>query len=143
MILFGEDELVAEWVSLRLFGIHNQFNPCRALGVMRNNKIIAGVVYNNYQTDNKGNPLLIEMTIASIDKRWATRYNLGVLFGYPFAQLGLERVQALCSANNEGVQMFLEKVGFTREGLHRKAYTDGGDCVSYGMLRHECKWVRA
>lgn len=141
MIIFGQDALVAEWVSLQLFGQHNSFHPCVALGVAKDNKIIAGVVYNNYQTDKNGNPLLIEMTIASVDKRWATRHNLKVLFSYPFAQLKLERVQALCSANNEGVQMFLEKLGFTKEGLHRKAYADGGDCISYGMLKNECRWL--
>lgn len=137
MLLFGQDKLVAEWVSLKLFGTSNGFDQnAKAVGIVKNNKLIAGVVYNNYVEK-----ILVEMSIASVDKSWCTRYNLKMLFGIPFTQYNLGRVQAICSVNDEGVQDFLQRLGFIHEGTHRQAYQDGGDAMSFAMLKHECKWI--
>lgn len=140
MIIYGADEAVCEWVSLNL-GSKNMFGKARGLAVVKDNKVIAGVVYNNYTTDINNNPLNIEMSIFSIDKSWATRQNLKELFAYPFIQLGLKRVTATSSVNAEGVNIFLQKLGFTREGLHRNAYVDGSDAYSWGLLKQECRWI--
>lgn len=117
------------------------FQKAVALGVVEKGNLCAGVVYNNYQIDKDGNPLYIEMTIYSIDKIWCNRHNLNRLFYYPFSQLQLRSVRATCSAHNEGVKMFLTRLGFKQEGLHRQAYFDGGDALSFSMLRSECKWI--
>jgi RimJ/RimL family protein N-acetyltransferase len=137
MLLYGCDIEVLEWVSLQLFEEKNGFSKeDKAIGVVLDNKLIAGVVYNRYVPN-----ITIEMSIASIDKRWCNRHNLRAFFNYPFIQLGLERVQTLCSATDEGVIMFNKKLGFTQEGLHRKAWPMGGDAISWGMLKPECKWI--
>lgn len=136
MLVYGQDDVVAEWVAVRMGMDAQTFKPCKAIGVEINGDLIAGVVYNKYEPD-----LLIEMSIASVDKRWATRHNLKALFAYPFTQLNLGRVQALCSTKDEGVQMFLKRLGFTHEGTHRCAYHDGGDAMSFSMLKHECRWL--
>lgn len=135
MLVYGEDEKVARWVGERLARDAEAFVPCKAIGISKNGKLIAGVVYNNYVGH------LIEMTIASIDKRWCSGHNLRALFSYPFIQLNLKRVQALCSANDEGVQMFLKRLGFIHEGTHACAYHDGSDALSFGMLKNQCKWL--
>lgn len=136
MLIYGQDERVAEWVGKYLMKDAEAFKPCKAIGIERDGKLIAGVVYNKYEPG-----LLIEMSIASIDKAWATRHNLKALFQYPFTQLSLGRVQALCSAKDEGVQMFLKRLGFAHEGTHPCAYHDGGTALSFGMLKHECRWI--
>lgn len=141
MIVYGADSAIADWVSEGLMGRKGGFSNSVALGVMHKDKLVAGVVYNNFQKKIDGSPLLIEMTIYSIDKIWCSRHNLNKLFCYPFAQLGLERVQAICSAQNSGVIMFLKRLGFTQEGVHPKGYMDGGDAVSFGMLKNNCKWI--
>lgn len=141
MIVYGADDAIADWVSIGLTGKIGAFRPCRALGVLHKGKLAAGIVFSNYQETNGGEPLLVEMTIYSIDKRWCSRHNLHKIFAYPFAQLQLERVQAVCSAHNEGVIMFLKRIGFKHEGTHPKAYMDGGDALSFGMLKQDCKWV--
>lgn len=135
-LVYGKDEEVAIWVGKQLMRDAGAFIPCKAIGIEKNGKLTAGVVYNQYQ-----HGLLIEMSIASIDKSWATRHNLKALFSYPFIQLNLKRVQALCSLKDEGVQMFLKRLGFTQEGSHPCAYHDGGDALSFGMLKHQCKWI--
>lgn len=139
-LLYGCDEGVARWVSLQIMGYPSGFKDCTAIGVIDSEKIIAGVVYSGYTEGPNFKPITIEMSVASIDKRWCNRHNLRAFFAYPFIQLGLERVQTLCSANNEGVIMFNKRLGFTREGLHRKAWPLGGDAISWSMLKEECKW---
>jgi len=136
MLVYGQDDRVAEWVGKQLMKDAEAFKPCKAIGLEKNNRLIAGVIYNKYEPG-----LLIEMSIASLDKSWCTRHNLKALLGYPFAQLQLKRVQALCSDKDEGVQMFLKRLGFAHEGTHPCAYHDGGTALSFGMLKHQCKWI--
>lgn len=136
MLVYGRDNEVAEWVGERLMRDAEAFKPCKAIGVEIDGQLVAGVIYNKYEPN-----LLIEMSIASIDKRWATRHNLKALLGYPFAQLKLKRVQALCSVKDEGVQMFLKRLGFTHEGTHPCAYHDGGTALSFGMLKQNCRYL--
>lgn len=141
MILFGADESVARWVSEGVTGRNDIFKEYAAIGILRNGQLVAGVVYHNYHTSLDERPLFIEMSVYSVDKRWCSRHNLKIIFSYPFAQLRLERVQATCAAENRGVQSFLERLGFSKEGYHPKAHLDGSDAVSYGMLKQDCKWL--
>jgi len=136
MLVYGQDDRVARWVGEQLMKDADAFTPCKAIGIEHDGKLIAGIVYNKYEPE-----LLIEMSIASLDRTWCNRHNLNALFSYPFAQLRLKRVQALCSEKDEGVQMFLKRLGFTHEGTHPCAYHDGGTALSFGMLKENCKWV--
>lgn len=142
MLVFGHDKALREWASLGIFGVKYGFSDLDvAIGAMHKGKLIAAVVYSRFVKKPDGSPLTIEMSIYSIDKRWATRHNLKVFFAYPFNQLGLERVQTLCSADEEGVIAFNKRLGFTQEGVHRKLWHNGGDAISWSMLKHECKWL--
>lgn len=137
MIVYG-DELLCQWASLQLFGHSDGFDhKARAIGVTKDDKIICVVVYTDYHDH------MIEMHIASIDSRWATRYNLKVFFSYPFSELRLDRVQAILAASNERAISMAERLGFTQEGYHPKAFIGGVDAVSFGMLKPDCKWLGA
>lgn len=140
-LLYGADKSISDWVSKEIFGVPGQFEKSKAIGVLHDGKLIAGVVYNNMITRNDGDPYCIEMSVASIDKRWATRHNLNAFFSYPFIQLRLERVQTHCKADDEGVIMFNKRLGFKPEGYHRQLWASGGDAISWSMLRHECRWI--
>ena len=143
MIVYGADQAVADWVSFGLGSKQPLFTEkFTAIGVVEDSKLLAGIVYHNYIKTIDSKPLFIEMSIYSVDKRWCSRHNLRNIFLYPFIQLNLERTQAICAANDEGVIMFLERLGFKKEGLHRKAHLTGGDALSFGMLKDECKWIR-
>lgn len=137
-LLRTEKQLVAEWVGHMLGGM--EFHGAYAIGVMDGDKIIAGVVYTNYYTDTKKRPLGIEMSIASVDKAWATRHNLKEFFAYPFTYLDVKRVTATCARKDIATRQFLTRLGFKLEGIGRKAWPKGGDCAAYSMLKHECKW---
>lgn len=140
MLLYGADKDVAAWVAGRFGQPIDYFDPCTAIGILENNTPIAGVIYNN-QKMTLGRPYMLEMTVASVDKRWASRHNLKALFSYPFIQLGLERVNTQCDSTDEGLIMFNKRLGFKEEGRHRRAFPTGSDAISFGMLKEECKWL--
>lgn len=137
MLLYGADKDLCQWASNIIFGVPDAWDDnARAIGVVHKGNLIAAVVYTQYQKNH-----LIEMSVASIDKRWATRHNLRAFFSYPFIDLMVKRVQTLCSANRRDIIMFNERLGFKQEGLHRAAWHDFTDAVSFGMLKQECRWL--
>lgn len=138
-VVYGPE--IVEWVSMGLFGVPDYLGNATALGFIRD-KLIGGVVYNNYRLNPDGSPLSIEMSIYTVDKRWATKHNLREIFAYPFIQLGLERVQITTHVDNEGVNSVVSRLGYKKEGLHRKAFPYGGDAYSWSMLKNECVWIK-
>lgn len=141
MLLYGADKDVAAWVAGQFNVEPSYLEPCTAIGVVKEWRIVAGVVYNNYKEDAFGAPLSIEMTIASVDKTWFTRQNIGAFFRYPFIQLNLKRIWTQCSAEDEGVKLFNQRLGFKQEGINRNAWAFGGDSVCFGLIKEECKWL--
>jgi RimJ/RimL family protein N-acetyltransferase len=142
LILFGADKEVSDWVADQLHGINSDyFGDCTAIGAVIENKLIGGVVYSNYKTNPDGTPNSIDMSIATVDRRWCSRAYLKAVFMYPFTQLGLGRVQAITSTSNEEANKMLSKLGFNIEGTHPKGGDYGDDCYSWGMLKEECKWI--
>lgn len=137
MLVYNADMDLCRWASNIIFGDSDGFDDkARAIGVAKDNKLIAAVVYTQYQPEH-----LIEMSIASVDKRWATRYNLRAFFSYPFIDLNVKRVQTLCSSRRRDIIMFNERLGFKKEGLHRVSWHDFSDAISFGMLKKECRWL--
>lgn len=124
---------VIEWTGTRL-GIPS-FGMAEGLGICRDGRLLAGIVYNNYNGSN------VEMSIASIDPRWCSRQAIRIAFLYPFAQLGCRRVSATVATHNEAARRLLERLGFEVEGFHPKAMRDGADALSYGLLRENCHWI--
>jgi len=141
VLLYGADSDVSEWVSNQIFGTKDYFGNCRAIGVVLENRLIAGVVYNNQHSTPDGTPYMLDMSVASIDKRWLNRHNLRAFFDFPFTQLRLKRVQTH-SQTGEAIMKFNERLGFKKEGLHREFWPLGGDSISWGMLKSECPWVK-
>lgn len=132
-LLYGHDALVAEWVRGQL-DMASDFGPCTAIGAVYRDSLIAGVVYFCYRHPN------IEMAVASISPRWATRRTLNAFFDYPFNQLGCNRVTVLVDSDNDQVKRFDERLGFVKEGRLRQA-NPRGDADIYGMLKNECRWI--
>lgn len=136
--LYGHDPAVSRWVGDQV-GIED-FGPCAAIGFMRDDALIAGIVYNNWH--HPSDPGLIEATMASTTPRWCNRDTLGVIFGYPFNQLGCRRLTATTEAKNQPCRAFLCHLGFREEGVIRQGFpTD--DAVVYGMLREEWRQLGA
>jgi RimJ/RimL family protein N-acetyltransferase len=137
-ILAGEDEMVADWVADRVPEMEIGDSPYTAIGLVNDGGVlVGGVVYTNYtRTD-------IHMHIALTGRRVLTRWFIGECFRYPFVQLGVKRVTGLVAASNEAARRFDEHMGFKQEGVLRHYMPDGDDCIVYGMLREECRWLTA
>lgn len=67
---------------------------------------------------------------------------LHAIFQFGFEQMQLNRIEADCSAENEGSIATLQKVGFTQEGHQREQYYEDGafhDLLLWSLLRREYK----
>ncbi len=142
MLIFDQ-EILREWASHAFFNKGGVFDEnCKAIGFENNGSIVAAAIYSDFKCDGNGIPFQCELSGISIDKSWSKRYVISQIFAYPFIQLGLKRVQVLSSVNALGVNSFLEKLGFKKEGTLREAYVLGGDAFIWGMLSTECKWIK-
>lgn len=135
-LVLGLDELVIKWVRAQLPGTLD-FGPATAIGVADGTRLIAGVVYSNYHGH------MIEVSVASTDRRWVSRNILRGLFAYPWQQLGVGRMQVTIAKRDKHTRKFVERLGFRYEGTGRKAWPDGSDACIYSLLRHEAeRWLK-
>lgn len=104
----------------------------RAIGLERDNKIVAGVIYDNYNGINIFAHIAIKGKI--------TRNFLWYMHHYPFMELKVDRVTGLIPSNNKKVIRFVEKLGAHREGTMRNAHPDG-DLLVYCLFRKDCKYL--
>lgn len=138
-IVLGHDAYVSSWVMERLpIKFRNpDWGPFRSIGVSYNGQLVAGIVYNQWSEETGD----LQMTIAASSPHWASRAILRVLFGYPFVTLGARRVTAVTNQRNKKTKSLLKRLGFQHEGCKRNLYGNEGALI-YGMLRHECVWIK-
>jgi len=133
------NQLLLDWCGARL-GCSFAAGSV-AIGVARNNDLLAVAVFENYRTSN-GKPLSIECSIAADSPRWITKGTVRAILSYPFLQLGVQRITALVHETNERSVKFLNGLGFVREGYIRDALENGAGVYITGMLRAEAaKWL--
>lgn len=137
-ILLGQDEFVGNWVAERVRDIKSldDMRPFVAIGVVKNNKLQMGVIYNNYTQDD------IMLSIASDDPSWArNRDVIRAIFAYPFNDIKVNRVSLICAKPNKRARKLAKGLGFKEEGCVRKMMNRETDGVIYGMLAEECRWL--
>ena len=134
-VIYGQDDVLIPWAAKRI-GIASFKPDATAIGQERNGEIVAVVVFDGFSDVD------CNIHIASDGSgRWLTRELLARAFAYPFIQLGYPRVTGLVPAGNNDALRFDEHLGFKREGYHRKAAPDGGDIISLGLLREDCRYI--
>lgn len=134
-VIYGQDQRICKWVGDRVDET-NFGGGAVGIGLEENGELISGVVFNMYSGPS------ISMHVAAVPgKRWMTREYLWRCFAYPFIQLNCHRVTGLVRVDNLEAQRFDEHLGFKKEGLLRRACTDGTDMILYGMLRDECRFL--
>jgi RimJ/RimL family protein N-acetyltransferase len=132
--IYGQDDRVIPWVANKVG--EDNFEGATSIGLEEDGMLIAGVVFNMYT----GSSICIHVA-AEQGKRWLNKEFLYRTFAYPFIQLKCNRLTGLVRVDNLEAQKFDENLGFKKEGLLRKATTDGTDMILYGMLREECRWL--
>lgn len=108
----------------------------KGLGLERDGKLIAGVVYDGFNGSN------IWMHVAAEPgARWMTREYLYYCFYYPFVELGCRYVRGHVEASNTAARRFDEHLGFTQAAVLPGAAADGGDVILYVMPKESCRYV--
>jgi RimJ/RimL family protein N-acetyltransferase len=108
MTLVPDDpQRVADWVQSSL-GFARGFGQCYAIGVERENSLIGGCVYHNWNPEAE----VIEMSAASTSPRWLSRKTLHALLSYPFDYLKCQLVVLRVSPLNAKMIELATRVGF-------------------------------
>jgi hypothetical protein len=71
---------VAGFVASLIPGCARGFGECQAVGFVDSGKLVAGVVYHNWNPESG----VIELSAASVNRAWLTKERLSVIFEYPF-----------------------------------------------------------
>lgn len=109
----------------------------KALGLVRDGRLVAGVLYEGFNGRN------VWMHVAAEPGRqWMNRQYLWYCFHYPFNEMGVDRISGYVNASNQQAIAFDEHLGFQREATLEGAAPDGGDVLIYVMRRHNCRFLR-
>lgn len=136
------NDALAQWAAERMpyrMTARSWGENYRCIGVCEGRTMLAVCVYNNFSRLPHGN--LMDMSIAADDPRWCRKGILRAIFHYPFVQQGCVRVTARIGRRNKRARRLVEGLGFTLEGMARKAYDGRQDAAIYRMLKDECRWL--
>ena len=134
---------IAQWVSDRLpFPV--RFKDFQAIGLLRSNKMVAGLIYQNFVQDAiTGEPIMVECAMAADSARWISRDAIAIGLRYPFLVLGVRRLNCYTGRTNTRTRKMLVGLGFKLEGCLAAAMTGGDDAMIYGLMRADAqKWLR-
>lgn len=109
---------MAVWAAKNIWPGGNQhFGNCVCMGVMEQGQPVACMVYHNWMPEAE----LIEISGASIDRRWLTRPVLKAMFDYPFIDLKCQMVVMRVSAaeRQSHLHRILAAYGFERFTIPR------------------------
>jgi RimJ/RimL family protein N-acetyltransferase len=126
---------IGNWVSREMsdngeIGFSGRYN---AIGVVRDEILIAGFVYHDWNPKYK----TISMSLASHTPKWASRKVVCQLLRYPFIELGVQRITVLVNANNFPSLRLAEGVGFKRESLIERGAGEFGDIIVLRLFIEE------
>lgn len=136
-VLYGADELVAEWVARKLGTKTPGDRPYVALGVTNGQDLLGGMVFFNQRGNSE-----IYFTVAAESPKAMKLRALGRCYAYAFNQLGVRRITAEIEMKNTRSIRLAQGVGFVREGVKRKAAPDGGHVGVFGLLLKDFKLRR-
>ena|SRR5688500_18098768 len=99
---------VGEFVCNAIWGSPDTLEKYCTMGVYDGDKLVAGTVYHNYHPDSG----VIELTSASLDKKWLTRPIIRAMFWLPFKRLGCQLIVLRVSERNTRMCQIAKSFGF-------------------------------
>ena len=135
---YPESEVIS-FVAKRIGTTPAALLPAVGAAILRDGVLVAGVVYNNYHVLRSGS--WCEISAAADQPRCLNKEVLRVMFDYPFLQLGVGRLQAVCAVTNWRSRRLVSRLGFQLEGVQRRAHDGIQDSLMYSMLPAECIWI--
>lgn len=119
---------VGAWVAARTIGLYH--GNSAAIGLEREGKIVAGVIYENF----------LHTTInchITIDGRMNKKF-ISAIFNYPFKVCNVEKIIVLVTEDNEKSIKLVKNMGFTEEARITRS---NGDMIYFTLLRNNCKFL--
>lgn len=130
-----ELDAVLPFVQGRMHGL-SRADGMRAIGLRRDGRLVAGVIYEGFNGCNMWVHLAGEP-----GARWMTRDYLRACFAYPFLVCGVQRLSGYVAASNLAARRLNEHFGYRVECTLEGAAPDGGDVLIYVMWRRDCRYV--
>lgn len=124
---------LADWAKAHIPGIQRGFGDCTTMGVFDGAKLIAVVVFNNFDR-LKG---VIEMHMAAISKLWLTRPVMLEMARYVFDELGCQTAFVRADPGESRIMRMLLAYGFDRFLLPRMR---GRETDEAFYLLHDDEW---
>jgi len=129
-LIYGCDDQVKNWVKERIDFIPNiDFGPSTAIGVATDSKLIAGVVYHEYQKNFR----TIQLSMAADSPIWAKKRNIAGLLGYPFIHLNVFKAWIATPLKSRHALKTFFHVGFKQEAVLGSEFGPGNHCVRAKM----------
>lgn len=116
---------IADFVAAHIEGCERGFADFTTMGVEEEGVLVAGVVFHNYAPEAG----VIELSAASINKRWLMRPVLKAMFGYPFDEVGCQVVVLRVSERNAGMIAIAERFGFMPHHIPRLRGRDEAEII--------------
>lgn len=136
MLIYGEDEYVAEWTAARIPHADG-FGPYAAIGVTIGEKLVAGWVYHDYQPKAE----TMQLSVASDTPVWARPNVLAELLSYPFRQMGCFKVYTVTPHRNERTLKANARIGFKKEAVLAHHLGKKNHAVICRMLRPDFEHI--
>ena len=128
-IVSGPD--VGHWVAKRVdYGFLE--TRANAVGLKRNNELIAGVIYENWNHQSIWCHFAIQGQL--------TPAYLAAIFDYPYNICQVEKIICPVGSDNEQSIKVVKKMGFTEEGRIKEGRPHG-DIVFYTLRRNDCRFL--
>ena len=99
---------IGRFVCNEIWQGERQVEDFCSIGILDGNTLIAGVLYHNHYPEAG----VIEMTAASVSKRWLTRPVLKAMFSLPFDRFGCQLAVLRVSEFNKPMLRIAKSYGF-------------------------------
>jgi len=106
--VYGRDREIVQFISQLAPTSNGDIGRCKSIGVVEGGRLIAGLLYFNYDTD----AATIELGIASTTPRWLSRATYRRMYEYPFIECGCQMIKSYARADNERVLSQFARMNF-------------------------------
>lgn len=110
-----DHQIVSEFVSNIIWGKKMEWPYSRSMAVMEDGKLIGGTVFHDY--DQSSN--IVELSSASVSKKWLTRPVIRAMFHLPFNMLVCQMAVLRVSSENETMLKVARTFGFDEHVIPR------------------------
>lgn len=124
-------ESVGHWVAEKL-GFGYFAARSNAIGLIKDNKLIAGVIYENWNRRSIMCHIVVEGRL--------TRLYVGAIFNYAFNVCNVEKIIVPVESHNLKSIKLIKNMGFTEEGRIKDSQPNG-DIILYTMTKGDCRFL--